>query len=101
MLSPLAASAKPPTGWAVRAPSWPLLAAALVPLGIPLVRGGAAWVALGGALAAACLALSVCRRPAPPLRLGLALALGGLGYAPALTARLAGAGESPPPAGHG
>jgi hypothetical protein len=74
-----------------------LLAAALLPLGIPLVNRGAAWVALGGALAAACLALAVCPRPAPLLRLSLALALAALGYAPALTSRLAGAGESPPP----
>jgi hypothetical protein len=73
-----------------------LLAAALLPLGIPLVNRGAAWVALGAALAGACLALSVCRRPAPVLRLALALIFAALGYAPALTARLAGAGESPP-----
>ncbi len=85
------------TGWGVRSPSWPLLLAALLPLGIPLVRGGATWVALGGFLAAACLVLSVCRRPAPVLRLAFALVLGALGYAPALTARLADAGESPPP----
>jgi hypothetical protein len=95
---PSAAPAKPPAAWAVRAPSWPLLAAALLPLGIPLVNRGAAWVALGGGLAAACLVLSVCPRPALVLRLGLALALGVLGYAPALAARLAGAGESPAPA---
>src|SRR4051812_43631187 len=63
--APSAVPPKPPgAGWAVRAPSWPLLAAALLPLGIPLVNRGAAWVALGGALAVACLVLSVCRRPA-------------------------------------
>jgi hypothetical protein len=80
---------------AVCAPSWPLLAAALLPLGIPLVNFGAEWAALAVALAAVCLVLSVCKRPALVLRLALALVLGGLGYAPALTARLAGARESP------
>jgi hypothetical protein len=84
---------------AVRRPSWPLVATALLPLGIPLVNFGAGWAALAVALAAVCLVLSVCRRPALVLRLGLALALGGLGYAPALTARLAGAGENTPPSG--
>jgi hypothetical protein len=98
MLSPSAAPAKPPAGWYGRAPSWPVLAAALLPLGVPLVQRGAVWVALGGALAAAGLVLSVCRRPAPVLRLAVALALAVLGYAPALTARLAGAGDGPVPA---
>jgi hypothetical protein len=74
-----------------------LLAAAALPLGIPLVSQGVGWAALGAGLAAACLALAACKRPALVFRLALALVLAGLGYAPALTARLADAGESAPP----
>jgi hypothetical protein len=88
----------PPDAPVGRAFAWPLLAAALLPLGIPLVNWGAAWAALGGGLAGACLILSLCKRPALVLRLALALVLAGLGYAPALTARLADAGESTTPA---
>jgi hypothetical protein len=75
-----------------------LLVAALFPLGIPLVSRGAAWTALSVGLAGACLVLSVCKRPALALRLALALALGAVGYAPALSARLAGAPKSAAPA---
>jgi hypothetical protein len=87
----------PPDTSAGRAFAWPLLAAAVLPLGIPVVNWGAAWAALGGGLAGACLVLSLCKRPALVLRLALALVLAGLGYGPALTARLADARESTPP----